>query len=297
MAIRRFAWVLNLDADLELAEPQGYTPKARVREAMAAFVPALARSLLAPGDLLVDESSAPFAARGLTGRAFCPTPRALTILRRAGAEPEPAPSLDVLRRVNSRAFASSLGTTLPGAAFVSSLEAARLKLEGVPPLGDGWRLKRAFGMTGRGQRVVSAKSPTEADVAFLRRGMAEGGVQIEPNVAIVKEYAIHGMVEQDGSYRLGGAVQQQCDARGAWLSTEALTAPTDEEVEMAARLVEEARRVAAALASVDYFGPFGVDAYSYRGPMNAIHLQPRSEINARYSMGFAVGLKSLVEES
>lgn len=296
MAARRFAWVLNLDADLELAPrgdpgPQSYTPKQSVRDAMASFVPVLARALLGPEDVLVDESSAPLLARGLTGRAFCPTPRALAILRRAGAEPEPAPSVEVLRRVNSRAFASSLGVTLPGGAFVTSLVEARIQLESAPPLGEAWRVKRAFGMTGRGQRVVAAKLPSEADLAFVRAGMVEGGVQIEPNVAIAREYAIHGMLAEDGSCRLGAIVEQRCDARGAWLSTAPLSALTDEDSEMSARLLEEAKRVAAALAQAGYFGPFGIDAYSYRGPMNAIHLQLRSEINARYSMGFAVGLR------
>ena len=84
MAARRFAWVLNLDADLELAAAQAYTPKRTVREAMQPFVALLASSLLAPEDVLVDESSEPLSARGLVGRAFCPTPRALAVLRRAG---------------------------------------------------------------------------------------------------------------------------------------------------------------------------------------------------------------------
>jgi integrase len=289
---RRFAWVLNLDADLELARPARYIPTQRVRDAMASFVPTIARSLLASDDVLVEESSAPSAARGFTGRAFCPTTRALAILRRAGAELEPAPSMDVLRRVNSRAFASSLGTTLAGAAFVSSLEDARTKLEEVPPLGEAWRVKRAFGMAGRGQRIVFPKRATEADLAFVRAGMSEGGVQIEPSVAIANEYAIHGMLGNDGSCRLGSIVEQRCDARGAWLSSALLAAEADEEVEISERLVDEAKRVALALGSAGYFGPFGVDAYTYRDPMNAIQLQPRSEINARYTMGFAVGLKA-----
>ena len=45
-----------------------------------------------------------------------------------------------------------------------------------------------------------------------------------------------------------------------------------------------------ALAGAGYFGPFGIDAYRYRDRAGALRLQPRSEINARYSMGFAVGL-------
>ena len=54
-----------------------------------------------------------------------------------------------------------------------------------------------------------------------------------------------------------------------------------------ASLVPEAERVAAALSAAGYFGPFGVDAYTYRERGGAIALQPRSEINARYTMGFA----------
>jgi phosphoribosylaminoimidazole carboxylase (NCAIR synthetase) len=279
----RFAWVLNLDADLELAVP-AYTPKASVREALRAFVPRVASSLLAPEDIVVDESSPAGSAAGLVGRAFCPTPRAIALLRRAGAEPEPHPPLPVLRRVNSRAFASALGATLPGAAFVTELDVARTMLAGAPPLGDGWRLKRAFGMTGRGQRNVRANEASDADLAFVRAALAEGGLQIEPNVAIVTEYAIHGMLAADGSFELGDVVEQRCDARGAWLATEPADATTSPEILEALR--GEASRVAAALAAEGYFGPFGLDAFTYRDSHGTMQLQPRSEINARYTMGF-----------
>jgi hypothetical protein len=290
MAARRFAWVLNLDADLELAAAQAYTPKRTVREAMQPFVALLASSLLAPDDVLVDESTEPLSARGLVGRAFCPTPRALAVLRRAGAEPEPHPSLDVLRRVNSRAFASSLGTTLPGAAFVTTLAAARAKLAETPPVGDGWRLKRNFGMTGRGQRVIAPNAAGDADLAFLRAGLGEGGIQIEPNVVLGTEYAMHGMLAADGSWQLGALVKQRCDSRGAWISTEPVGAPSAEETGIASKLGAEAGRVATALAAAGYFGPFGIDAYTYRGANGNFDIQLRSEINARYSMGFATGL-------
>lgn len=292
MAARRLAWVLNLDADLELAAGRGYTPKRSVREAMQAFVPLLARSLLGPDDMLVDESTEPLSARGFSGRAFCPTPRALEVLRRAGAEPEPHPSADALRRVNSRAFVAALGPMLPGAAFVSDLEAVRAKLDEAPPaiaIGGAWRVKRAFGMTGRGQRVVVARTATEADLAFARAGLAEGGVQIEPNVAVEKEYAMHGMLGADAALRLGKLVEQRCDPRGAWLSTETIASPTAFDVEVEARLAEQGARVARALSEAGYFGPFGMDAFAYRELDGAVRLQPLSEVNARYSMGYAIG--------
>lgn len=287
MAARRFAWILNLDADLELAARHAYTPKQSVREAMRPWASLLAASLLEPDDVLVDESTPPLSAPELVGRAFCPTPRAVATLVRAGIEPEPHPSVDVLRLVNSRAFAASLGPTLPGAAFVTELDAALALLAGAPPVGEGWRVKRNFGMTGRGQRVVLGA--TEADLAFVRAGLDEGGVQVEPNVAIDAEYAIHGLLTETGAFELGAPVRQRCDARGAWLSTEPLLSPSPNERAVIARLAEEASRVAAALGSAGYFGPFGVDAYAYRGARGTLELQLRSEINARYSMGFALG--------
>ncbi len=289
-----FAWVLNLDADVELAAiasgARTYAPKRSVIEATRAFAPRLAASLLDPEeDVLVDEDSPPLVARGLVGRAFCPTPRALRILRRAGAEPELHPEPDVLVRVNARAFASSLGTTLPGARFVASEAEACALLATSPPreLAEAWRVKRNFGMTGRGQRIVAPPTLTAHDLAFLRAGLAEGGVQIEPDVTIVHEFAIHGMLEPDGALTLGPVVKQRCDARGAWIASERL--PPDD---APASLAPEASRVATALTTAGYFGPFGVDAYTYRVRRDAgdfgVALQPRSEINARYTMGFAV---------
>lgn len=295
MAAGRLAWVLNLDADLELAAGRGYSPKRSVREAMQSFVPLLATTLLGSDDLLVDEASAPASAKGLAGRAFCPTPRALAVLRRAGAEPEPHPPVEVLRRVNSRAFCAAVGPMLPEAAFAVDLEVAQRMLATEPPpfaLGGAWRVKRAFGMTGRGQRVVVPSALAEPDLAFVRAGLDEGGVQIEPNVAIAREYALHGMLASDGGLVLGELVEQRCDARGAWLSTEPLSSVasrTEAESSIAETLREQATAVGTALAREGYFGPFGIDAYTYRDELGDLHLHPASEINARYSMGFAIG--------
>ncbi|WP_394832248.1 hypothetical protein LVJ94_37605 [Pendulispora rubella] len=283
----RIAWVLNLDADLELATPRpgGYSPKKSVLAAMQPMVARLAAVLLGPNDVLVEGRNA----RGLPGRAFCPTPRACKIFTAAGAVPEPHPPVEVLRRVNSRAFASAMGATLPSGRFVTSLDEARAMLAASPAVGRGWRIKRAFGMTGRGQRPVDAGAASEADLAFVRAGLAEGGVQIEPNVSIVDEYAIHGMLDQEGTHALGVLVKQRCDAHGSWVATDCIPEPTRAERTISARLAEEAARVAEALGREGYFGPFGIDAYTYRDRAGTIALQPRSEINARYTMGFAIG--------
>ena len=274
-----YAWVLNLDADLELARgTQGYMPSRAVLGAMKAQATRLAATLLGPEDIVAADGNA----RGFVGRAFCPTPRAIALLERAGATIEPHPTMAVLRAVNGRAFCAALGQTLPGARFCTSRDAIADVLAASPPVGRGWRAKRSFGMAGRGQRRLD-DAPTAADEAFFASALAEGGLQLEPNVRIVRELGQHGLLAADGRLALGVPVLQTCDALGQWVASAA--APEEDH---AATLASEARRVASALHAAGYFGPFGVDAFVYEGAA----LNPRSEINARYSMGFALGFTS-----
>ncbi len=286
------AWVLNLDADLELgARGSPYAPSRRVLAAMLAWRGQLARGLLAAGDVLVDETSPPGSAAGRAGRAFCMTPRARAMLERAGAVVEPHPGVAVLTRVNGREFCASLGETLPGAAFVSDEAAARALLTRRPPRGfRAWRVKRAFGMAGRGQRVIDPTPELSPhDWRFVQASLKSAGVVIEPHADVVTEYAQHGKIAPSGAARFGAIVVQRCDAHGAWLSTARLSGAELRALPFAAQLQAEAERVAAALHAEGYFGPFGVDAYSHRSGTGELGFNPRSEINARYSMGFACG--------
>jgi hypothetical protein len=287
------AWVLNLDADLELGAGKTYTPSAAVLAAMEPHVERLRRELLGPDDVLVGERTPPGSAAGRPGRAFCPTDRAERILRQAGAMPEPRPTQAVLREVNGRAFASSLGPTLADGVFERDLQAALSRVARPPPSGlaKSWRAKRAFGMAGRGQRRIDPAAIGGADVAFLETAIAEGGVQLEPDVRIERELAIHGWLAADGSLQKGAVVLQECDRHGQWVRSRR-PAPGEVGPELERALVFELSLVGSALAHVRYFGPFGVDAFEYRTAAGAIALQPRSEINARYSMGFAVGFGS-----
>lgn len=281
------AWVLNLDADVELAKGSSYTPTARVRLAMRAHQETFARALLGPADIVVDEDSPPGIAAGFLGRAFCPTPRAIRVLTRAGASIEPHPSTTVLRTVNSRAFCASLGPSMEDEAFVEDASRAFAMLERRPAISDAWRLKRAFGMAGRGQRIVRPSAIAQADRALVTAAVAtEGGIQIEPHVRIVTEYALHGTIDVMRSVTLGRLCVQRCDASGQWIATEIAHDVPDE---TRRALEDEARRVGDALANASYFGPFNVDAFTYRDDEDRCRLRTRSEINARHSMGFAIG--------
>jgi hypothetical protein len=290
----RCAWVLNLDADLELAHPTGgYSPSNAVKRAMAHQVDALrSSSLIGPNDIVIDDTSPEGSvARGFVGRAWCPTNRALAIMKRAGATPEPHPSQEILRTVNARSFCAALGQTLPDAAFVTNIDEAIAKLSSTKKC--EWRVKRNFGMAGRGHRKIDSTRSgglSKGDIAAVAAAIRdEGGVQIEPNVVILKELGQHAMLHQNGRYETGALVVQECDAHGQWLRTS--VAPANEEdtdAVVRSAMERELTTVAGALHSAGYFGPFGIDAFVHPNGF-----QPRSEINARYSMGFAVGFSLL----
>ena len=131
---------------------------------------------------------------------------------------------------------------------------------------------------------------SRADRTMLASAIAEDGVQIEPEVPIVAEYGLHGVVGPAGDVTTFALVRQRCDARGAWLATERASLASDDERAIADAVTREAERAGGALARAGYFGPFGVDAFTYRGASGAVAVQPRSEVNARYGMGFAVGV-------
>jgi hypothetical protein len=117
---RRFAWVLNLDAEYELARGgPGYTPSRKLLSQLELFG-ASSRALLHPEDRLLGESAAlaSFDPRSFVGRAWCPTPRAVERFKAFGITPEPHPPVDVLRRVNHRRFAHELGGGLPDQRYV-----------------------------------------------------------------------------------------------------------------------------------------------------------------------------------
>ena len=127
----RIAWLLNLDADLELADAAGYRasaiPHARLSELRTRIV-----DLIAPDDLVLDDD---FLARArghgvhdvhdlreLRVLSFCPTPSALSRIAALGLPPPAAPALAVLRAVNDRAFCARLGHGLSGSCFATDMD-------------------------------------------------------------------------------------------------------------------------------------------------------------------------------
>ncbi|MBC7174436.1 MAG: hypothetical protein H5U40_18460, partial [Polyangiaceae bacterium] len=183
-------WVLNLDAELELASRGRYRPTARVAELVRHHRAPL-EALLPRGDIVLD-AAAPDAYMGLRGRAYCPTPSALEALARVGAIADAAPSFEVLRAVNDRAFAHSLGATLPSEAFLTSESALDSYLRDAEELEGGFLIKKRWSMSGRGHRRVG-RALGEAERKHVRALLREdGGFLVEPFVAIEREASMHG---------------------------------------------------------------------------------------------------------
>ena len=287
------AWILNFDADDELASPRGaHTSSRAMLERMESLVPRL-EGLIDRGDVVLRPGDRLPGGREDVGDAWCLTPSALERLRRGGARVPPAPTFEVLRKVNGRAFSAALGQTLLHAVYAASLEEVLEALASGSRAYGSWLLKRPFGFAGRGRRKVRASAVTPEDLAWIAASVREhGGLQAEPLVARNGDFAIHAHLAADGTLTLGDPTLQVCDDNGAWLST-AVAAKDDLARDERDALIEGARDVARALHDAAYFGPFGVDAYRWSDAAGVRRFNRRSEINARYSMGWGIGMRSV----
>ena len=258
-----------------------------MRHKLAHFAAAL-QPLLKAGDVLIDEHTSPLQGPYI-GQAWCPTPTAVDRLREVGATLPAFPTLAVLRQVNHRRFCAELGQTLPEAAFVTS-EQQLLKVAAASQT-SSWLLKRPFSFSGRHR--LRCPLPTQAphhrkwiDATF-RLG---DGLQMEPWVERVVDCVQHGHIDQQGAIRLGSPAIQECDERGAWQGTRLATAEDLDDRETLL-LRDAAQDCAQALAAAGYFGPFGIDSFKWRDASGLLHWNRHGDINARYTMGWHIGMR------
>jgi hypothetical protein len=284
---RRFGWVLNLDAELELARGRpGYVPQQKLLLQLAEHGRS-SRQLLGPNDVLLEPAERGGELRalptGLIGRAWCPTPLALASLQRHGASPEPHPPAEVLRRVNHRLFAHELRGGLPEQAYVQTREQLLLRLAGYA---RHWLLKRPLGFAGRGQlRVIG--SLTEKQMTWVDASLKRDGLLVEPLVTPTFEVSLHGFIWPGGRRELGRICTQIVSERGAFRDVR-LVLPGELLPSESGALHERAHAAADALFSAAYFGPFGIDGYRYTLD-GASAFCALGEINARYTLGFTTG--------
>jgi hypothetical protein len=277
----RFAWRLNLDAELELAA-QHYQPEQRVLAQLAEHALPGALALLGAGEIVIEPGTrAP--AGDWIGRAWCPTPRALAELEAAGVTPEPHPPVSVLLAVNHRRFAHELGGGLPGQRWCADLAELEAALAAAP---RPCLLKRPLAFAGRGQLRVYGELD-DAQRSWIAASLRKDGLLLEPLVVPRLELSLHGCVWQSGQTELGRICRQEVSPRGVFKGVR-LAAPGEVTESERAALYAAAERTASALGRAGYFGPFGIDGHRYEGPHGA-GFCALSEINARYTMSFVTG--------
>jgi hypothetical protein len=278
----KFAWVLNLDAELELSRLDfEYVPRSKLLQQLALYGQG-SRALLGPEDVLLEPGVRPKDG-DFVGRAWCPTPLALSRLAAAGVRAEPHPAPGVLRRVNHRLFAHEVGGGLPEQRYFTErapLEALLRRAE------RPWMLKRPLAFAGRGQMrfygPISDKQWSWLDVSLARDGLIA-----EPLVSPTLELSLHGFVWQAGHFELGRPCVQEVTDRGVFRGVR-LAQSGELDAAESASVLDRGKRAAELLHEAGYFGPFGIDAYRYEVG-DARGFCALSEINARYTMGFAIG--------
>lgn len=258
-----------------------------MRQRLASIAPTL-QPVALPGDVIVDESTGRLDGYYI-GQAWCPTPTAVDRLRAVGALLPALPSLAVLRRVNHRAFCAELGQTLPLAQYVHNL-AALLECAARSPR-QMWLLKRPFSFSGRNRLRCALPAPQPYQQEWIEASFRRGeGLQVEPWVERQLDCVVHGYRQADGTTKLGKLAVQECDDRGTWLQTRLATA-ADLSQQEALGLYDMAQHTADALGTAGYFGPFGIDSYRWRDAQGKVQWNRRGEINARYTMGWHVGMQ------
>jgi len=278
----RYAWVLNLDAELELARLDfEYVPRRKLLQQLALYGQG-SRALLGPEDVLVGPG-ARLNDADFVGRAWCPTPMALSHLAAAGVRAEPHPEPSVLRRVNHRLFAHEVGGGLPEQRYITE----RAPLEELLRRDERpWLLKRPLAFAGRGQMRFYGPI-SDKQWSWLDLSLAHDGLIAEPLVTPTLEVSLHGFVWQAGNFELGRMCVQEVSDRGVFRGVRLARAGELDGSEVTS-LFERGQGVARLLHEAGYFGPFGIDAYRYQVG-NARGFCALSEINARYTMGFAIG--------
>ena len=136
----RLAFVLNFDAEHELEAGARWTAPQTLRTKLDA----LAHEMHLPEGAVVvtPEMRLP---QGTEARVWCPTPRALASVARAGLALPETPSVELVRKVNERGFAAQLAEGELEPTFSSqSVEALEAFIAQPGPTGR-WRLKRGLG--------------------------------------------------------------------------------------------------------------------------------------------------------
>jgi hypothetical protein len=215
----------------------------------------------------------------------------------------PAPPLEVVRLVNSRAFRFKLENqfqvALPQAAVLTSIEQLLTHIEsftaGQPETDSaGWVLKANFGMSGRERQLGRGARVTVPILNWAKRRLQQSAaIVFEPWLDRVAEVGIQIDIPQHGVPQVLGILPLLTDTAGTYRGSRIQCEPSANVIWQSA--AELAVRVAQEVQILGYFGPLGIDAMQYRDHEGTLQIRLLQDLNARYTMGrLGVGLRRLV---
>ncbi|WP_459555684.1 hypothetical protein [Lacunimicrobium album] len=200
-----------------------------------------------------------------------------------------APSIDVVKRVNSRRYAFELETSTTLQPEPSLLAGSMddvmsfLNQSAASP----WLIKGEFGMSGRERIRVEGPLLNASQLGWLKREFSAGrAVVIEPMLDRLDEVSVHYDVEPDGVARRVGIVALMSDERGQFAKAIVGT-DEDQRVRFAEweTVLSHTDHAARDASRIGYLGPLGIDAMRYRKLDGAMAFRPLQDINARWTMG------------
>ncbi len=283
-----YLWLLNPDAEGELAAKNSYTVKSafvrRISERKTLF-----DELLQGDDSLFSHQDKKELCLYSGRRALCwsPTPLVVHLAQAAGLLVPKFPDVKILKRVFDKRFISNhlQSLVITGRTIIETqhdwvqFQSANTGV---------YRLKRPYGYAGKGQRLWS-RDGSKDDKRWLADSLRQGGFIAEKNLTNVSEYSIHGFVDERGII-LGKPCHLRTDAYSAPTSIEALT-KSELEAPHFLSLSTLATKSAQALHAAGYFGPFGLDVLEKEGKLALIDLNPR------FTLGWSQGMGALREDA
>ena len=196
---------------------------------------------------------------------------------RTGAPPRP----DIVwadphaKAANDRRLALAVAA-LPGAKAITAVD--ELDLAGP------WVAKVPWTAAGRDRCRGEGAPSAEQRVRLGRLLTAAGALVVEPWCERIFDAGVCAAVDRQGAVTSEPPHGLLVDARGGFLGID--LAPPPLEPAERALLAERVAAVGAALATINYAGPFAIDAFVYRDTTGARRLHAPVEINARYTFGW-----------
>lgn len=146
-------------------------------------------------------------------------------------------------------------------------------------------LKHPFGVAGR-ERVsgTSARPLSVSQLGWCRQVLKRHPLILEPWLKRVQDFGVQWYLPQKGVPRLLGVLPLLNHPNGTYKG-HMLGVPNDQEFPFFRSLIETGLKVLSAIQSVGYFGPVGMDAFTYLDENGGTQWRLLVEINARWTMG------------